>query len=70
VSVSFEPIRSVDGEEILVSCTLRNGLRVEIKSGEQDWECFEFDSPDQAELVASQLLQAAELYRKQSGGMK
>jgi len=63
MSAVFGPISNSYGEQIAVSCTLNNGLRVQIREGQGNWECFDFDTAEQAELIADQLLKAAVIYR-------
>ena len=60
MSAVFEPISNSYGEQIAVSLTLRNGLRIEIRANDGDWECFDFETPEQAEKVAAQLMKAAQ----------
>jgi len=64
MSLVFDPVSNSEGEQIAVSCTMRNGLRIEILNHDGcDWECFDFDTAEQAELVADHLRKAASVYR-------
>ena len=44
-----------EDEEIIVSNSLSNGLRIEITNEDMDWACFHIHSPATALLIAERL---------------